>query len=58
MNTRSKGTARITRVDPRPAGAESRLKELGINVPSPPEPGRSCASTRRQQTLTQVPKWT
>ena len=38
MNTRSKGTARITRVDSGPAGAELRLKELGIKLPAPLEP--------------------
>lgn len=38
MNTRSKGTAPITRVDSRPASAELRLKELGINLPPPTEP--------------------
>lgn len=38
MNTKSKGTASKTRVGPAPAGAELRLKELGINLPSPTEP--------------------
>ena len=28
----------VTREGPRPASAEQRLKELGINLPAPPEP--------------------
>ena len=38
MSTRSKSTALRTRADSQPAGAEQRLKELGINLPSPTEP--------------------
>jgi len=28
----------VTRASSRPASAEERLKELGINLPAPPEP--------------------
>ena len=28
----------VTREGPRPAGAEQRLRELGITLPAPPEP--------------------
>ena len=37
MNTNSKEQL-VTREGSRPAGAEQRLKELGINLPAPPEP--------------------
>jgi enamine deaminase RidA (YjgF/YER057c/UK114 family) len=41
MDTSSKGRALIAMDDhetPRPAGAEQRLKELGITLPAPPAP--------------------
>src|SRR3954451_370292 len=37
MNTNSKEQM-VTREGSRPASAEQRLKELGINLPAPPEP--------------------
>src|SRR5256886_12073405 len=37
MNTNSKESV-VTREGSRPAGAEQRLKELGIKLPAPPEP--------------------
>src|ERR1700675_2301218 len=37
MNTNSKEQM-VTREGPRPASAEQRLKELGIQLPAPPEP--------------------
>ncbi len=37
MNTNSKEQL-VTREGSRPASAEQRLKELGINLPAPPEP--------------------
>ncbi len=37
MNTNSKEQM-VTREGSRPAGAEQRLKELGIKLPAPPEP--------------------
>ncbi len=37
MNTNSKEQM-VTREGPRPDGAEQRLKELGIELPAPPEP--------------------
>src|SRR2546430_15376420 len=37
MNTNSKESV-VTREGSRPAGAEQRLKELGIKLPPPPEP--------------------
>ena len=38
MSTNPKGRALIMRGDSGPAGAEQRLKELGIQLPAPPEP--------------------
>src|SRR5271155_2201014 len=37
MNTNSEGQM-VSRESSRPAGAEQRLKELGIKLPAPPEP--------------------
>ena len=38
MKTDSKKTQRAVDKDPNPASAERRLKELGIQLPAPPEP--------------------
>ena len=38
MSTNPKGRALIMRGESGPAGAEQRLKELGIQLPAPPEP--------------------
>ena len=38
MGTNPKGRALIMRGESRAAGAEQRLKELGIQLPVPPEP--------------------
>src|SRR6266436_8469067 len=38
MSTGSKATALITREQSGPEGAEQRLNELGIKLPSPPQP--------------------
>jgi enamine deaminase RidA (YjgF/YER057c/UK114 family) len=38
MSTNPKGRALIMRGESGPAGAEQRLKELGVQLPAPPEP--------------------